>query len=1059
MFSLIPFNRFQLLSAVSFVTVFILATFIPYCYALDSDSINAPVDDGNAPVDDDLDANCWQNTPLRHDLEEVWKHLKSAYREGKGQTALTDYQVSGNWKDLTNGGNGFGFLDGFGYPLCSQLWMEWAGYHGISRNPKSYHESESDRKKEGSGKNALEDWANNRHYSRHPDVRRIIDEAEARGVDVSSPDFKRGHDYPTSGVGACSPGKIMLSYVCQHFCLENIEFMFDLPWHSVKAVFKTEGEGGNFVDFGPVMWCQSAFNELILVEARKWRARYLAKAYLAQEEKHKLPRFPYNTEIWPNLHYHDVIATYEHIAEQVLLKTTFTQIGMLKRENDGSRPAFIADPDSVDEETRGNFTFQTPFVKPCFGGEKFFGIQCPDWRGGIRFATTPELCQRHILKTGSNTAAWFSQGGNGECWVFNCRSEEELYNSVLREPEGDFQERTFEVMSSLCGFNDHRRKPIDTSWQFVVEDSAKRWDDSINPEMSEKVDLNHDCVKNESQELKIAIKQNYPSVASSESSVEPFQEVAGKVKVACILLGVYPAEASVMRDHAHVTAPYCDEFAFMVANATVTEEAVEKETGAGVHNLANPPLSCPTDEWGDSENPPNTVQKFHFSILSAAERFFGGIGTDLMRDPSDLKGEEAEESVNSYYCFIESDAYFLPENFKRFLVLKGLVWSAADGGSAGNHGEEKVPESLWIGQTWAHNIFQDGFLVEPSQGTCLNVVGMRRVYRLLKSLLEQTLAGEERAIVGKFEERWPPTGLCDPFVPNQHVEILQVANSCFRTAGVGSLNGFNAIRDSYGRFFFTHALNKVAVMRPSRLVSFRDILEGNGTGVVREEVNRVFSEKGLSSTESADVYGINTKSGPHWPFFFGSDQVWERCQAGERYSGSVDGSGAVDGSRETGDNSVSYTDAALDAPLIPFPKEGFLSSFPIVFHPHRSLQSGRRAAREGINLSKVHFSLRVVHEIVRERRLECPEEMCGPPREDGELRIRIADSRTGGLGVSGTVSTREDSVSEMVGRIQACWKRLTAAERLDLGSIDPSNTRLVSAWIRTNCIENKEESC
>lgn len=64
---------------------------------------------------------------------------------------------------------------------------------------------------------------------------------------------------------------------------------------------------------------------------------------------------------------------------------------------------------------------------------------------------------------------------------------------------------------------------------------------------------------------------------------------------------------------------------------------------------------------------------------------------------------ESGWSLPDYYCFIESDVFFVPENFKRYLRLKNFT-------------DSSVPRM--VGHVWTHALFREGLLTEPSQGTC-----------------------------------------------------------------------------------------------------------------------------------------------------------------------------------------------------------------------------------------------------------------------------------------------------------------------------------------------------
>lgn len=71
--------------------------------------------------------------------------------------------------------------------------------------------------------------------------------------------------------------------------------------------------------------------------------------------------------------------------------------------------------------------------------------------------------------------------------------------------------------------------------------------------------------------------------------------------------------------------------------------------------------------------------------------------------------EKRDWRLPDYYCIVESDTYFIPENFKRFSMLQNL-----------NALPEGERSKLYLGQVWSHSLLMDGLLTEPSQGTCIS---------------------------------------------------------------------------------------------------------------------------------------------------------------------------------------------------------------------------------------------------------------------------------------------------------------------------------------------------
>lgn len=59
------------------------------------------------------DADCWRDTPLRNDLQTVWRRLRAG-------EAIVSQQLSDTYWSLRSGANGFGFLDAWGYSYLAE---------------------------------------------------------------------------------------------------------------------------------------------------------------------------------------------------------------------------------------------------------------------------------------------------------------------------------------------------------------------------------------------------------------------------------------------------------------------------------------------------------------------------------------------------------------------------------------------------------------------------------------------------------------------------------------------------------------------------------------------------------------------------------------------------------------------------------------------------------------------------------------------------------------------------------------------------------------------------
>ncbi|CAD7971248.1 unnamed protein product, partial [Amoebophrya sp. A120] len=809
-------------------------------------------------------------------------------------------------------------------------------------------------------------------------------------------------------------------------------------------------------------------------------------------------------ELWPDLFYHDVIETYETNVRNIFLQATF-------------RPVYIIEMDQAvtnDEKNKPRL-LRTPFVKDCLPeGELIYSLDCPpgDFKGGIRFAETAEDCQRFLLKSGANTALFSDK--SMECWAWNCMIADRTGIVVYKDQPGNdqFTEKIFRVLSTFCedgrGQNDVVSRFHSPKWQFAVDrrnsyGHAERHDRATSS-----------CVLSEDKQLRLQVLQDRAhhqhsstagkiegkpgasvDVSAAEQELlqtnsrrkipgstaittqheaqasrvlnEKIQNTLAKIRVACVLLAVWPHEEAEMRAHSVVTAPYCDEAAFVIANKTVVGSGTSgSPTDDGtasfstynnvpVRNLAKSEaeggFSMAEDVWRQADKMPNTVEKFHTSILDA-ERFFfqerknfqqnNQAATNAGPQSDESPGADEhkqEDALHYWYCFIESDVAFFPENFKRFLLLKNLAT------------EQTKQSPLYVGQTWAHSVFQDGFLTEPSQGTCLNQIGLRQLVLFLQDLRQNRQQNPEVRDSGKksaiLDSTWPPAGLdCDPFAKEQHTEVLLIANTCFRNAGLRGIAPADA-RDSVGRLFWADALDSlVRLSRNVGEIRMKDIVTASTHGKIGNAGTTTIARRGgeedgeeppgmqlqveaTSTTGAAkshrtslgeilqntdeifrDRFGSlvynkpqhytlkNNASAPFWLFFEGSNHLWERCAIDQAQNfhqpkqdmtpqmnrqDISDESGvqelAEDASRQlqrdgsSGSTSITRPEPKQNAIVTPKPvAKSLVSKYPVAFHPHRSLASGRTQVRQSKTLWKANFSLLAVHELVRKRTVECP---------------------------------------------------------------------------------------
>ncbi|CAD7958893.1 unnamed protein product, partial [Amoebophrya sp. A25] len=273
-----------------------------------------------------------------------------------------------------------------------------------------------------------------------------------------------------------------------------------------------------------------------------------------------------------------------------------------------------------------------------------------------------------------------------ECWAWSCRGATELWGTMhVEQPHvtGGFTEKIFRVLSTFCGVNDAVSSfGLEGRWRFVSDFVAGTGRNYIDAELIEqgvgdKSGPDSRCIFNEEEELRIAMKnmkiemsplllhnkeqveektslhhstdvdklkqQNQQGeqkgMEQAPSSVNDNADPDPKIRIACSLLVVWPHEVAEMKAHAEVTAPYCDEFAFVVAvdkfDASSTIEVDKKEgqqelahhadrdvekispffQGFPVRNLVDIFPGTPVDEWRHSDKMPNTVEKYHLALI------------------------------------------------------------------------------------------------------------------------------------------------------------------------------------------------------------------------------------------------------------------------------------------------------------------------------------------------------------------------------------------------------------------------------------------------------------
>lgn len=134
-------------------------------------------------------------------------------------------------------------------------------------------------------------------------------------------------------------------------------------------------------------------------------------------------------------------------------------------------------------------------------------------------------------------------------------------------------------------------------------------------------------------------------------------------------------------------------------------------------------------------------------------------------------------SEADWSCLVETDVYFSPVNFKRFVQERNL----------------SVADVHWLGHLHLHSVVAEGVTMEPATGTCFSAAALAVAGR-------ETLTG--RQVLNQSVWGWPPTErACNPFELGVHGMLGPVHSVCMRGAGVWPPHP-RTVHDDQGRFLF-----------------------------------------------------------------------------------------------------------------------------------------------------------------------------------------------------------------------------------------------------------------
>mmetsp|Transcript_87125 Transcript_87125/g.198859 ORF Transcript_87125/g.198859 Transcript_87125/m.198859 type:complete len:262 (+) Transcript_87125:304-1089(+) len=152
---------------------------------------------------------------------------------------------------------------------------------------------------------------------------------------------------------------------------------------------------------------------------------------------------------------------------------------------------------------------------------------------------------------------------------------------------------------------------------------------------------------------------------------------------------------------------------------------------------------------------------------------------NVLQKVSHILAYTQHASDADWSCLVETDVYFSPVNFRRFVRSRHLSPDARH----------------WLGYTHMHSMLEEGMMVEPATGTCLSRAALRAAGREITS-------AKKRHYGTNSMQAWPPTEHgCDPLVTGIHSLLTPVINACMRAAHVYPPPP-SLVHDHRGRMFF-----------------------------------------------------------------------------------------------------------------------------------------------------------------------------------------------------------------------------------------------------------------
>lgn len=522
------------------------------------------------------------------------------------------------------------------------------------------------------------------------------------------------------------------------------------------------------------------------------------------------------------------------------------------------------------------------------------------------------------------------------------------------------------------------------------------------------------------------------------------------IDVACVLSIVWPHERFFLLEQFQVLAPFCTKgFYILIASAqshitTSVFRFLRRKINAAIlagrrllaFGSAAPTYSpqallrsvkiinlyprIPADIWHNKRK--SAIRNQQVNFLEKHHAAFLALDEGVDRD----EGIERRNNLKSWYCFVESDVYFVPENLKRFLFSRGYDVEAS---------------ARYVGLLFSYHAFSHGYITEPLQGGCFSRKGLWLYADFLRARLrEQAIFNEEEGIsrLGFLSMKnaqatqqacsvspvweWNQFG-CDtnsaqkfrhsletcnvhPFDPSVNQMYGHVFASCLRRSSI-HMSAFDEMHDHYGRGYWAGSLGHMSSFVPTK----HDVAhERKLWGFQNPDV---FS--GDSQEHSKHAWLLNSRYAVYWRCL--SEQLHNSDPAKAGPPKSKICLGEMSNRAERGSQKEGSIELMPENFRSPLENVNLCSTYAVAYDWNTNSHEGilQRRARKKV------FPLLVTYRIVRESQRSCPSELCGT----SQPRVWGSEDKKE---LGGMHSSVDDSIGSECPQIKStflkCWHAL-----------------------------------